>query len=173
MLSALAFNSIFLLTVLPVTAMQTFRNMERDEPVLSNAKQIKNTMAQAGTALGITLATIGQQWRGATHSTVLGAEANAFNPAYEATLQSLQQALAASRGGEGGTCVGGAIGGAAVDAREHRVLQGDRGAGCDRRRRGGIAARIPLNIPHGLDGLEILENRLTLVQSLLSCCRGE
>lgn len=96
MLSALAFNSIFLRTVLPVTAMQTFRDMERDEPVLSNAQQLKNTMAQAGTALGITLATIGQQWRGATHSTVLGAAVNAFNPVYEATLQSLRQALAAS-----------------------------------------------------------------------------
>lgn len=93
---ALAFNSILLLTVLPVTAMQTFRDMERDEPVFSNAQQLKNMMAQAATALGITLATIGQQWRGATHSAVLGAEVNAFNPVYEATLQSLQQALAAS-----------------------------------------------------------------------------
>lgn len=95
-LPALAFNSIFLLTVLPVTAMQTFRDMERDEAVFSNAQQLKNMMAQAGTAFGITLATIGQQWRGATHSTVLVAEVNAFNPVYEATLQSLQQALAAS-----------------------------------------------------------------------------
>lgn len=76
--------------------MHTFRDMERDEPMFSNAQQLKNMLAQAGTALGITLATIGQQWRGATHSAVLGAEVNAFNPVYDATLQSLQQALAAS-----------------------------------------------------------------------------
>lgn len=79
-LPALAFNSIFLLTVLPVTALQTFRDMERDEPVFSIAQQLKNMMAQAATALGITLARLGQQWCGATHSAVLGAEVNAFNP---------------------------------------------------------------------------------------------
>lgn len=46
-LPALAFNSIFLLTVLPVTAMQTFREMEQDERLFSNAQQLKNMRPRA------------------------------------------------------------------------------------------------------------------------------
>jgi len=92
-LPALAFNSIFLLTVLPVTAMQTFREMERDESLFSNAQQLKNMMSQAAIAIGITLATIGQQWRTALHYSGLSAQINAGNPIYNATSQQLQQAL--------------------------------------------------------------------------------
>lgn len=92
-LPALAFNSIFLLTVLPVTAMQTFRELERDESVYSNAQQVKNMMAQAGVALGITVATLGQQWRSAVHYGVLNAAINPDNPIYRDTIGRLQQAL--------------------------------------------------------------------------------
>lgn len=41
-LPALALNSVFLLTVLPVSAMQTFRGVEHDESVFSHAQQLKN-----------------------------------------------------------------------------------------------------------------------------------
>ena len=59
-----------------------------------------------------------------------------------------------SRGGQGGTRAGGATGGAAVvDAREHRSLQGDCGAGRARLGRGGVAAYVPLKACHGSDAL--------------------
>ncbi len=95
-LPALALNSIFLLTVLPVSAIQTFRGVEHDESVFSHAQQLKNMMSQAGIAIGITLATIGQQWRGAVHYEVLTAQVNNYNPNFIATLQHLQQALGAT-----------------------------------------------------------------------------
>jgi MFS family permease len=97
-LPALAFNSIFLLTVLPVTAMQAFRQMENDEPVFSNAQQMKNMLAQAGIALGITLATLGQQWRTTVHYGVLNTQVAPGHPVYAATLQRLQGALTAAVG---------------------------------------------------------------------------
>ncbi len=93
---ALALNSVFLLTVLPVAAMQTYRSVEHDESVFSHAQQLKNMMGQAGIALGITLATVGQQWRGAVHQEVLVAQINPYNPNFVATLQHLQQALSAT-----------------------------------------------------------------------------
>jgi DHA2 family multidrug resistance protein len=97
-LPALALNSIFLLTVLPVTAMHTFRAVEHDEALFSNAQQLKNMMAQAGIAVGITLATIGQQWRTAVHYTTLAESLNAYNPTFEATLLQLQQAFEGTLG---------------------------------------------------------------------------
>ena len=97
-LPALACNSIFLLTVMPVSAMQTFREQESDESVFSNAQQIKNMLAQAGIAVGITLATLGQQWRTAVHYGVLNAQINPGNPVYTSTIQHLQQALTPSVG---------------------------------------------------------------------------
>lgn len=95
-LPALALNSVFLLTVLPVAAMQTFRALEHDETVFSHAQQLKNMMGQAGTGFGITLATLGLQWRTAVHYDVLAAQAQLANPAFDATLRTLQQAFAAA-----------------------------------------------------------------------------
>ena len=97
-LPALAFNSIFLLTVMPVTAMQTFREMEHDESLFANAQQLKNMLSQAGIALGITLATLGQQWRTAVHYSVLNAQINSGNPVFTATARQLQETLGATVG---------------------------------------------------------------------------
>lgn len=95
-LPALMLNAMFLLTVLPVAAMQTFRQTEYDESVFSNAQQLKNMLAQAGIALGITLATLGQQWRTAVHYTVLNSRVVAGDPLLGATVQRVQGALAGS-----------------------------------------------------------------------------
>lgn len=92
-LPGLALNSVFLLTVLPVSAMQTFRNVEHDESVFSHAQQLKNMMSQAGIATGIALATVGQQWRGAVHYETLAAQVSAYNPNALAVLHQLEQAL--------------------------------------------------------------------------------
>lgn len=95
-LPALALNSVFLLTVLPVSAMQTFRAVEHDESVFSHAQQLKNMMAQAGIALGIALAAVGQQWRGAIHYDGLSAHVSVHNPNFVATLKHLEQVLGAT-----------------------------------------------------------------------------
>ncbi|WP_266159452.1 MFS transporter [Dyella silvatica] len=95
-LPALAMNSVFLQTVLPVTAMQTFRQMEDDESIFSNAQQVKSMLSQAGIALGITLATLGQQWRTTTHYGLLNAQVTPDNPIYAATIQRLQDALSSA-----------------------------------------------------------------------------
>jgi len=95
-LPALAFNSIFLLTVLPITAMQTFRELDRSEAAFANAQQLKNIVAQIGIALGISLATIGQQWRAAVHADALTANLDPGNPAFAATVQPMQDMLSAS-----------------------------------------------------------------------------
>jgi MFS family permease len=93
-LPALALYSVFLLTVLPVAAMQSFRQMDQDEPAFSNAQQMKNMLAQAGIALGIALATLGQQWRTAVHYAVLDHRIQPGDPAFEALFEPLREGLA-------------------------------------------------------------------------------
>jgi MFS family permease len=97
-LPALACYNVFLLTVLPIVAMQAFREMEADETLFSNAQQVKNMLAQAGIALGISAATLGQQWRTTVHYNVLNAQVTPDNPVYLATIHHLQDALAGSVG---------------------------------------------------------------------------
>lgn len=97
-LPALACYNVFLLTVLPITAMQAFRQMENDETLFSNAQQLKNMLAQAGIALGISIATLGQQWRTTVHYNVLNAAVTADSPVYQATVGHLRDALSASIG---------------------------------------------------------------------------
>ncbi|MEO7324183.1 MAG: MFS transporter [Dokdonella sp.] len=97
-LPALALNSVFLLTVLPVTAMQTFRETEYDESVFSNAQQLKNMLAQAGIALGITLATLGQQWRTTVHYATLNTNIHPGNPAFTAMVEQIRNTLAPAIG---------------------------------------------------------------------------
>ena len=100
LLPALALNSVFLLTVLPVTAMQAFREVAHDDSIFSHAQQLKNMMSQAAIAAGITLATLGQQWRGAVHYTLLVGNVDVYNPVYQSTLSGLQNALAAGGSSE-------------------------------------------------------------------------
>lgn len=97
-LPALACYNVFLLTVLPITAMQAFREMEKDETVFSNAQQVKNMLAQAGIAIGISVATLGQQWRATVHYNVLNAQVTPDNPVYVATIAHLQGVLTNSVG---------------------------------------------------------------------------
>jgi MFS family permease len=93
-LPALACYNVFLLTVLPIVAMQAFREMEADETLFSNAQQVKNMLAQAGIALGISVATLSQQWRSTVHYNVLNAHVTPDNPVYLATIHHIEGALA-------------------------------------------------------------------------------
>lgn len=51
-------------------------------------------LAQAGIALGITLATLGQQWRTAVHYAVLQSNVHPGNAAFDAVAARLRDALA-------------------------------------------------------------------------------
>lgn len=97
-LPALAIYSIFPLVVMPVAAMNTFRELEYDESVFANAQQMKNMLAQIGVALGITLATLGQQWRTTAHYAVLNERVASGEPIFVETFQKLQDALIQATG---------------------------------------------------------------------------
>lgn len=97
-LPALALYSVFLLTVLPTAAMQTFRELEFDEAVFSNGQQLKNMLAQAGIALGIALATLGQQWRTAVHYTALNGQIATSNAQFVEFVLHLRESLSPSIG---------------------------------------------------------------------------
>ena len=92
-LPAIVLYSAFLLTVMPIAAMQSFRELENDERAFANAQQLKNMMAQVGIALGITLATLGQQWRTAAHYTVLTARVSQGDPRFTLAFDRLHEAL--------------------------------------------------------------------------------
>ncbi|CAI1807728.1 drug resistance MFS transporter, drug:H+ antiporter-2 (14 Spanner) (DHA2) family [Serratia ficaria] len=81
-LPALLCNGIFIMLVLATTAVQTFREVQHNETVFSHAQQVKNMAAQFCTALGISAATIGMQWRTTTHYAVLNSNIEANNSRY-------------------------------------------------------------------------------------------
>lgn len=92
-LPALVLYSIFLLTVMPIAAMQSYRELEDDERTFANAQQLKNMMGQVGIALGITLATLGQQWRTAVHYAVLDARISEGDPRFTLAFDRLRDAF--------------------------------------------------------------------------------
>ncbi|MGA9334143.1 MAG: MFS transporter [Rudaea sp.] len=93
-LPALILYSVFLLTVMPLAAMQSFREFEDDERAFANAQQLKNMIAQVSIALGITLATLGQQWRMAVHYAALNTRISAGDPRFRMVFDRLHEALA-------------------------------------------------------------------------------
>jgi MFS family permease len=93
-LPAIVLYSVFLLTVMPMAAMQSFRELEDNERAFANAQQLKNMMAQVCIALGITLATLGQQWRTAVHYAVLDTRISQGDPRFTLAFNRLQHALA-------------------------------------------------------------------------------
>lgn len=99
-LPALATYSVFPLLVIPVTAMITFRGLEDDESVFANAQQVKNMLAQVAVAAGITLATLGQQWRTTVHYAVLNERVAASEPVYRELALRLQESLTQVAGAE-------------------------------------------------------------------------
>lgn len=92
-LPALVLYSVFLLTVMPLAAMQSFRDFEDDERAFANAQQLKNMLAQVCIALGITLAILGQQWRMAVHYAVLDARVSQGDPRFTMVFDHLRDAL--------------------------------------------------------------------------------
>ncbi|WBM72601.1 MFS transporter [Buttiauxella sp. WJP83] len=97
-LPALLFNGVFIMMVMATTAMQTFREVQHNETVFSHANQIKNMAAQFSTALGISIATVGMQWRETLHFSILNTFITPYNPAYRETLAKVSQVYANSVG---------------------------------------------------------------------------
>jgi DHA2 family multidrug resistance protein len=98
-LPALVFNGVFLMFVMATTAMQTFRDVQHEESVLSHAQQLKNMLAQFGTAFGIAASTLLVQWRSTEHYTHLANQFEVGNPIYTQTLHALSQVLASNGAG--------------------------------------------------------------------------
>jgi len=86
---ALACYGMFIMIVMPTTAMQTFTGLTGDPAVFAHAQQVKNMLAQIGQALGIMLATIGQQWFSSRHYDVLRGGIVAGNSNFESAMASL------------------------------------------------------------------------------------
>ena len=82
-------NGAFIICALSATAMQTFQTLQYDEAVFSHANQVKNMLSQIGTAMGLTIATLCAQWRGAFHQTRLVEALAPTNPALQQTLNTL------------------------------------------------------------------------------------
>ncbi|MBP0624030.1 MFS transporter [Cupriavidus consociatus] len=95
-LPALALYGVFIMTLIPVTAMQTFNGVAHDESVFSNAQQTKNMLGQMGTALGVTIATVGQQWLTTLHYSTLHGAVNVGSPQFQETIARYTAALSAS-----------------------------------------------------------------------------
>ncbi|WP_423199634.1 MULTISPECIES: MFS transporter [unclassified Cupriavidus] len=70
-LPSLALYGVFIMTLIPVTAMQTFNAFAGDEVLFAHAQQAKNMLGQMGVAFGVTIATVGQQWLTAVHYSTL------------------------------------------------------------------------------------------------------
>ncbi len=81
----------FIMLVMATTAMQTFREVQHDETVFSHANQIKNMAAQFATAIGITIATVGMQWRTTVHYNTLNTFIETSNPRYQAVMNQVSQ----------------------------------------------------------------------------------
>ena len=98
-LPALACNGIFLIFVMATTAMQTFRDVQQHESVLSHAQQLKNMLGQFGTASGVAASTLMLQWRATEHYNLLNVRFSPGDPIYQQTLGTLTQALASHGAG--------------------------------------------------------------------------
>lgn len=92
---ALACYGVFIMIVMPATAMNTFTGLTRDPAVFAHAQQVKNMLAQIGQALGIMVATVGQQWFTSEHYNVLQASIALGSPHFEAAKSQLSSIYAA------------------------------------------------------------------------------
>jgi len=97
-LPALACYGVFIMMLMPTTAMQTFTGLTGDPAVFAHAQQVKNMLAQVGQALGIMLATVGQQWFTSRHYTVLQTGIATGNAHFDAVMAQLSAHFAAVAG---------------------------------------------------------------------------
>jgi hypothetical protein len=80
--------------VMATTAMQTFRDVQHDESVLSHAQQFKNMVAQFGSAAGTAASTLMLQWRATVHYNVINVRFAADDNLYRHSVDAVARALA-------------------------------------------------------------------------------
>lgn len=93
---ALLCNGAFVIAALSTTAIQTFKALPEDETVFSHSNQLKNMLAQLGTAAGTTIAILCLQSRSAVHQTRLGETITSTSAALQTTLDTLTQHFAST-----------------------------------------------------------------------------
>lgn len=96
-LPALLCNGAFTIVVLSTTAMQTFRDLQRDDTVFSHANQVKNVLAQFGVAAGMCVATLFMQWRTTLHYVRAGEALGPQSIALQDMLRVLSQRFGAAQ----------------------------------------------------------------------------
>ncbi|SEB25958.1 MFS transporter [Variovorax sp. YR216] len=96
-LPALLCNGAFVIAVLSTTAVQTFRDLQRDETLFSHANQVKNVLAQFGVAAGMCIATLFLQWRTTLHYVRVGESLGVWSAALQDTLRLLAQRYGAAQ----------------------------------------------------------------------------
>jgi hypothetical protein len=89
LLPALLCNGAFVIAVLSTTAVQTFRDLQRDDTLFSHANQVKNVLAQFGVAAGMCIATLFIQWRITLHYVRVGEALGPSSLALQDTLRIL------------------------------------------------------------------------------------
>lgn len=92
-LPALALNGIFLMTILPTAALQTFAKLPPDPQLLAHAQQVKSMLGQVATAAGMAFGTVMLQWRSTVHYGALNVHLHTGDPLFQHHLQSAAAAL--------------------------------------------------------------------------------
>ncbi|MGJ7506351.1 MFS transporter [Variovorax sp. GT1P44] len=95
-LPALFCSSAFVIAVLSTTAVQTFRDVQKDETVFSHANQVKNVLAQFAVAAGSSIATLFIQWRTNLHYGRVDESLASTNLALQDALRVLAQRYGAT-----------------------------------------------------------------------------
>lgn len=85
-LPALALNGIFLMTVLPTAALQTFSKLPPNPQLLAHAQQVKNMLGQVATAAGTAFGAVLLQWRTTVQYGSLNVHLQAGDPLFQDRL---------------------------------------------------------------------------------------
>lgn len=85
-LPAIALFGFFSVFLQGTAAAKSFKELEHDETAFSHAQQLKNMISQIGMAMGVSLASIGLQWRTTVHYSALNQNVSTNNPIYQKTL---------------------------------------------------------------------------------------
>lgn len=101
-LPAIAFFGMFIVMVQATTAIHAFAELAHDEVAFMHGQQVKNMLAQFGSALGIASATLLLQWRTTEHLSVLNRRFALGDPELGRMLEQLTNAFSVSQGAQAG-----------------------------------------------------------------------
>jgi DHA2 family multidrug resistance protein len=99
-LPAIAAYGAFIILVMPITALQTFSDLQRDEMAFNHGQQVKNMLSQFGIAFGIAAAALGTQWRTSEHVAVLTTRFSSGDAVFTQAAGQLGEQFAASHGAQ-------------------------------------------------------------------------